>query len=97
MKSIARVAPRRNLVPQARFIQVERKDLTNKHSIVQKAGTTQNKHLETLLDNNKRWVAAREAEDPDFFHRLGQGQKPRYLYFGCSDSRVPANQILGLE
>ncbi|WP_297829485.1 carbonic anhydrase, partial [Thermomonas sp.] len=36
-------------------------------------------------------------EDPEFFHRLSQQQSPRYLWIGCSDSRVPSNQILGLE
>ena len=53
-------------------------------------------HLEKILSNNKAWVQSRKNQDPDFFNRLGQVQKPKYLYFGCSDSRVPANEILGL-
>ena len=53
-------------------------------------------HIEKLLANNKSWVQRRRNEDPDFFNRLGQVQRPKYLYFGCSDSRVPANEILGL-
>ena len=53
--------------------------------------------IQDLLDNNKRWVKKMESNDPDFFNRLGAGQAPKYLYFGCSDSRVPANEILGLE
>merc|ERR1712100_644610 len=53
--------------------------------------------LRELLENNRRWVEEESAQDPEFFQRIGDPQKPRYLYFGCSDSRVPANQILGLR
>jgi carbonic anhydrase len=48
---------------------------------------------EGLLQGNKDWVAATLSEDPDFFDRLAAGQKPPVLWIGCSDSRVPANQI----
>lgn len=48
---------------------------------------------ESLLQGNKDWVAATLAEDPSFFERLSAGQKPPILWIGCSDSRVPANQI----
>jgi carbonic anhydrase len=48
---------------------------------------------EGLLQGNKEWVAATLAEDPDYFTRLSAGQKPPILWIGCSDSRVPANQI----
>mmetsp|Transcript_112954 Transcript_112954/g.221459 ORF Transcript_112954/g.221459 Transcript_112954/m.221459 type:complete len:275 (-) Transcript_112954:189-1013(-) len=79
----------------ARFISVERKDLGNAHSIVDSNDTTANKYLKSLLDGNKKWVADRKQEDPKFFDKLGQPQTPKFLYFGCSDSRVPANQIVG--
>lgn len=46
-----------------------------------------------LLEGNQRWVAARLEEDPNFFKRLARGQKPKYLWIGCADSRVPATQI----
>lgn len=52
--------------------------------------------LPDLFDNNRRWAAARSAEDPEFFARLVAQQTPAYLWIGCSDSRVPANQIVGL-
>ncbi|WP_432710281.1 carbonate dehydratase [Pedobacter sp.] len=48
---------------------------------------------EGLLKGNKDWVAATLEEDPSFFERLSAGQKPPILWIGCSDSRVPANQI----
>jgi carbonic anhydrase len=48
---------------------------------------------EGLLKGNKDWVAATLSEDPEFFDRLSAGQKPPVLWIGCSDSRVPANQI----
>lgn len=48
---------------------------------------------EGLLSGNKEWVAATLQEDPEFFNRLAAGQKPPVLWIGCSDSRVPANQI----
>ena len=52
--------------------------------------------LEDLKANNRAWAEGQLAEDPDFFSRLSQQQAPRYLWIGCSDSRVPANQITGL-
>ena len=48
---------------------------------------------EGLLEGNKEWVAATLQEDPTYFERLAAGQKPPVLWIGCSDSRVPANQI----
>lgn len=53
--------------------------------------------IETLLNHNKAWAAQRVLEDPDYFKRLMGLQSPRYLWIGCSDSRVPANVITGLE
>ena len=51
--------------------------------------------IEQILENNKQWVADKNAKDPEFFHRLANGQTPRYLFIGCSDSRVPASGITG--
>lgn len=48
---------------------------------------------ESLLEGNKEWVAKTLEENPDFFNKLSKGQKPPVLWIGCSDSRVPANQI----
>jgi carbonic anhydrase len=50
-----------------------------------------------LLENNKEWVARKIKQDPDYFNRLANGQKPPVLWIGCSDSRVPANEIIGAE
>ena len=52
---------------------------------------------EELFENNKKWVASKLATDKDFFEKLSKDQSPDYLYIGCSDSRVPANEIMGLE
>ena len=49
-----------------------------------------------LLQNNRAWSAQIRAREPDFFSQLAQQQNPQYLWIGCSDSRVPANQIVGL-
>jgi len=54
------------------------------------------KELEALLRNNREWADAVRRDDPDFFERLSRQQAPAYLWIGCSDSRVPANQIMGL-
>ncbi|MDR1999975.1 MAG: carbonate dehydratase [Zoogloeaceae bacterium] len=54
------------------------------------------KLLNELFENNRRWAADTAATDPEFFSRLEQLQSPRYFWIGCSDSRVPANQITGL-
>ena len=50
-----------------------------------------------LFDNNETWVGARTRGDPDYFHRLARQQAPDFLWIGCSDSRVPANDIVGLD
>jgi carbonic anhydrase len=52
--------------------------------------------LDNLLQKNREWAESVHAEDPGFFSRLANQQKPQYLWIGCSDSRVPANQITGL-
>ncbi len=53
--------------------------------------------LRQLVDNNRAWAASMVAQDPDFFTKLVAQQKPEFLWIGCSDSRVPANDIVGLE
>jgi carbonic anhydrase len=50
-----------------------------------------------LLQNNRSWAADRVERDPTFFTRLAQQQAPEFLWVGCSDSRVPANEIVGLD
>ncbi len=52
--------------------------------------------LQPLFDNNRAWSERRRRNDPEFFTRLSQQQSPRYLWIGCADSRVPANEIVGL-
>jgi carbonic anhydrase len=49
-----------------------------------------------LLENNRQWSEEQRNSDPEFFNKLSERQKPEYLWIGCSDSRVPANQIVGL-
>ena len=53
--------------------------------------------LAKLFENNRRWAQAARDQDPGFFENLAGQQTPKYLWIGCSDSRVPANQILGLK
>lgn len=52
--------------------------------------------LPDLLSNNRRWAEGIRLRDPEFFDRLARQQAPRYLWIGCSDSRVPANEIVDL-
>lgn len=52
--------------------------------------------IQELLNNNKEWAEQIERENPGFFKTLSEQQSPKYLWIGCSDSRVPANQITGL-
>jgi carbonic anhydrase len=53
--------------------------------------------LDALLAKNRDWAAATERREPGFFTRLAQQQTPRYMWIGCADSRVPANEITGLD
>ena len=54
------------------------------------------RRLQNLFDNNRQWSASVRQKEPDFFEKLSQQQAPEYLWIGCSDSRVPANQITDL-
>lgn len=54
------------------------------------------KLLENLLEKNKNWAEKIKQEDPHFFTKLAKQQSPEYLWIGCSDSRVPANEIIGM-
>src|SRR5687767_10525576 len=53
-------------------------------------------YLPQLFESNRAWAAEMVRRDPDFFSRLERQQKPEYLWIGCADSRVPANEIIGL-
>lgn len=53
--------------------------------------------LQNLLDNNVAWAARMEQQRPGFFKQLAEQQNPKYLWIGCADSRVPANEITGLD
>ncbi|MFY8350949.1 carbonate dehydratase [Pseudoalteromonas sp. SSM20] len=53
--------------------------------------------LDKLFTNNEQWVSNCTADNPEFFHDLASQQTPEYLWIGCADSRVPANQIVGLK
>jgi carbonic anhydrase len=55
-----------------------------------------NTELQDLLDNNRRWADKTEAAEPGFFSRLLKQQTPQYLWIGCADSRVPANELVDL-
>jgi len=54
------------------------------------------KHLDDLFASNRAWAQSVKTSDPQFFEKLAAQQSPEYLWIGCSDSRVPANQIVGL-
>ncbi|MCC5873055.1 MAG: carbonate dehydratase [Gammaproteobacteria bacterium] len=53
--------------------------------------------IQDLLANNRRWAESRASQDPDFFPRLSRQQNPDFLWIGCADSRVPANEIVGMD
>lgn len=53
-------------------------------------------NLEDLLINNRYWADSLTARDPNYFPKLSQAQRPNYLWIGCSDSRVPANEVVGV-
>ena len=53
--------------------------------------------IDELFDRNVGWATGKTRTDPDYFRRLAEQQAPRYLWLGCSDSRVPANDIVGLD
>ena len=54
------------------------------------------KFLPKLFENNRAWAEKNKREDPDYFERLSRTQTPEYLWIGCADSRVPANEIVGM-
>jgi len=75
--------------------------LCDRHSFLENISMTDNHQplpdgLERLLEQNRQWARSVADAQPDFFTKLEAQQAPRFLWIGCSDSRVPANQILGL-
>lgn len=56
-----------------------------------------NESYERLIEGNKRFAMSKKFEDPEYFKKLSLGQKPDYLWIGCSDSRVPANEVTNTE
>lgn len=51
----------------------------------------------TIFENNEKWIAEKLAGNPDYFKQLSKGQSPEFLYIGCSDSRVTAEDLMGLQ
>jgi len=80
-----------NAIKLSKYDQQFFKSFTNKT-----ASLNADEHVNVLLENNKNWARAKNEEDPDFFKKLVKPQTPKFLYFGCADSRVLANEILGL-
>ena len=66
------------------------------HPVTVMARISRMRTLSRLIEQNRAWAAARIAGDPGYFQRLARIQAPAYLWIGCSDSRVPANEIVGL-
>lgn len=54
-------------------------------------------NLKSIFDNNEKWVREKLALDPDYFKKLSKGQNPAFLYIGCSDSRVTAEDLMGMK
>ena len=52
---------------------------------------------DSIFENNKKWVETKIAENPEYFHNLAQTQNPEFLYIGCSDSRVTAEELMGAK
>jgi carbonic anhydrase len=50
-----------------------------------------------IIENNKIWSETKLAQDPEYFEKLAKGQSPPLLWIGCSDSRVPANEVIGAQ
>ena len=53
-------------------------------------------NLDRVFDNNKKWIKSKLNEDEKYFDKLGEGQNPELLFIGCSDSRVTAEELMGL-
>ena len=53
--------------------------------------------ISRIFENNREWIGRKIAADPDYFRKLAGGQKPGILYVGCSDSRVSAEELMGLQ
>jgi carbonic anhydrase len=70
--------------------------LLYRHVTEQNQNDTMSNGLQNLFENNRRWAAGINASNPEFFSTLSRQQAPDYLWIGCADSRVPANEIVGL-
>ena len=65
------------------------------HRLIRAQALAADKQLKTIFENNRRWVQEEVKKDKDYFNRMASGQSPQILWIGCSDSRVPANRIMG--
>jgi carbonic anhydrase len=74
-------------------------DITSKRNklVAFRRESTKMDNFEKIMENNREWAEAMITEDSEYFERLVSIQTPEYLWVGCSDSRVPANEIVGLQ
>ncbi|HVZ06480.1 MAG TPA: carbonic anhydrase [Rhodopila sp.] len=86
------------MVPSGRRLPQRSKSLETAGSLCRNPGNRMDAcMLDELKANNRAWAARKIASDPSFFRRLVAQQAPKYLWIGCADSRVPANEIVGLD
>ncbi|KOG03102.1 Carbonic anhydrase [Pseudomonas syringae pv. aceris] len=78
------------------FVDRDLKDLTPVQGWASLSRRQSMNELQDLIDNNARWADAIKQEDPEFFAKLARQQTPEFLWIGCSDARVPANEIVGM-
>lgn len=80
--------PRPVLTSTARFLSID-------HDYFNRPGVWDERDLPSLMDANRRWTERIKLEDPNFFEEIKRGHAPKILWIGCSDARVPANEIIG--
>ena len=80
-------------------IKVELVDVEDKYELIdhEEIDKIIQQDYNKLFINNRNWVKEKREQDPEYFQKLAMGQSPKYLFIGCSDSRVPANEITGTE
>lgn len=93
-RSLSTLSPPRDFSPLASLVPTPEQHYSPG---LERVSNVRDPEMDLIFERNRAWAAEQKAKDPEFFARLSSGQRPKYMFVGCADSRIPAENIMGMQ